>query len=390
MKRLLSLIGICFFLLSCNQENFITVAGEFKNMDNVQVTLSLDNKVLKTDTVKDGKFEMLVRMPNNRLLNLSFLDTTTKIIKGVRIRNWPHINVFTGDKEERIVIVSESIQELFRFGNYKVLGGSKNQIDYDNYRCLLQKDRENNQAKFNILSKKQDQALADKNDSLYTLYSDSLRFQEQLNKTTHNTVIRNFIADNPNSYVSMYLLSKRSDLKNNLAFYQLLYNKADRKYRKSWYGLYFAKRVEQLEKLKEKYVKNLEVDAIDLKNASFDYGKYKNSKLIVFDLWATWCIPCMEDMPAALTLAKELEKKSVSYVFLSYDFNIKYWAKQSQKMGLVNSYYLSDSTRKFLNEELVLTTIPRYMILNNRGEILVLDAPSPSSPELRKLIESML
>lgn len=368
----------------------MTITGKFKNMENVLVTLRLDDKVLRTDTVKSGKFEMLVKLPNNRLVSLSFLDAEIKTVKGIPTRNLSIINIFTGDKESKISIVADSIQGLLRFGNYKVLEKSRNQIDYDNYQSLLKKDRENNQGKFNALSKKQDQALADKNDSLYTLYSDSLRFQEQLNKITHNNVTRHFIANHPNSYVSMYLLSKRSDLKSNLAFYQLLYNKADKKYRKSWYGLYFAKRVEQLEKLKEKYIKKLDIDAIDLKNASFDYGKYKNSKLIVVDLWATWCIPCMEDMPAALKLAKELNEKSVSYVFLSYDFNIKYWKQQSQQMGLVNSYYLSSSDRGFLNEELAVATIPRYMILNNKGEILVLDAPSPSSPELKKLIESLL
>lgn len=390
MKRLFSLTSICFFLLSCDQENFVTVTGKFKDMENVLVTLRLEDKVLKTDTVKDGKFKMLVKLPNNRLFSLSFLDTEIKTVKGIPTRNLSLVNAFTGDKETEISIVADSIQGLFRFGNYKVLGGAKNQIDYDNYQFLLKKDRENNQTKFNELRKKQGEALFAKNDSLFTLYTDSLRFQEQLRKITHNNVTRYFIANNPNSHVSMYLLSKRSDLKSNLAFYQLLYGNADRKYRKSWYGLYFAKRVEQLEKLREKYIKKLEVNAFDSKDVGFNYGEYANSKLIVFDLWATWCIPCMDDMPAALKLEKELRGKSVSYVFLSYDFNVKYWKQQSQQKGLVNSYYLSSSTREFLSEELAVATIPRYMILNNKGEILVLDAPSPSSPDLKKLIESML
>ena len=359
-------------------------------MENVLVTLRFEDKVLKTDTIKDGKFKMLVKLPNNRLFSLSFLDTEIKTVKGIPTRNLSLVNAFTGDKETEISIVADSIQGLLRFGDYKVLGGVKNQIDYDNYQFLLKKDRENNQTKFNELRKKQGEALFAKNDSLFTLYTDSLRFQENLGKISHNIVIRNFIANNPNSHVSMYLLSKRSDLKSNLAFYQLLYQKADRKYRKSWYGLYFAKRVEQLEKLKEKYIKKLVIDAFDVNGLGFDYGKYGDSKLIVFDIWATWCIPCMEDMPAALKLAKELKSKSVSYVFLSYDFNDRYWKQQGEKMGLTNSYYLSEKTSKFLGEELAVITIPRYMILNNKGEVLVLDAPSPSSPELKKLIESML
>lgn len=377
---------------SCNQENFVTVAVEFKNQDEVLVKFWLDDKILRNNTIKQGRLDAVIKVPNNRLFYISFHNPKPdRFIKHVPIYNNPTLRLFTDDQNNSsFTIKANSMKDLYDMDKFLVVTSSKNQIDYSRYQSLLKKDRENNQAKFNALSKKQDNASSAKNDSLYTLYTDSLRFQEQLNKTSHNKVTRGFIANNPNSYVSMYLLSERLDLKNNLALYQLLYNKADRKYRKSWYGLYFAKRAEQLEKLKEKYIKKLEVNAFDVSGLSFNYGKYANSKLIVFDIWATWCVPCMEDMPAALKLAKELEGKSVSYVFLSYDFNDKYWKQQSQKLGQINSYYLSGKTRKFLDEELVVTTIPRYMILNNKGEVLVLDAPSPSSPGLKKLIESML
>lgn len=384
-------IFFCLIQFGCNTDDIVTINGEFQNMDGVVVALKLDEKVLKVDTIQNGKFEMLARIPNNRIFHLSFSSKLPDtLIKGVLAFSSPFLTLFADNQNSSFTIKANSIKDLFQIGEYKIITLSQNQIEYNNYQSLIEKDRENNQIKFKALSKKQDEALSAKNDSLFTLYTDSLRYQEQLNKTSHNKIIRNFIADHPNSHVSMYLLSKRSDLKSNLAFYQLLYNKADRKYRKSWYGLYFAKRAEQLEKLKEKYIKKLEVNAFDVSGLSFNYGKYANSKLIVFDIWATWCVPCMEDMPAALKLAKELEGKSVSYVFLSYDFNDKYWKQQSQKLGQINSYYLSGKTRKFLDEELVVTTIPRYMILNNKGEVLVLDAPSPSSPGLKKLIENML
>lgn len=384
-------IFFCLIQFGCNTDDIVTINGEFQNMDGVVVALKLDEKVLKVDTIQNGKFEMLARVPNNRIFHLSFSSKLPDtLIKGVLAFSSPFLTLFADNQNSSFTIKANSIKDLFQIGEYKIITLSQNQIEYNNYQSLIEKDRENNQIKFKALSKKQDEALSAKNDSLFTLYTDSLRYQEQLNKTSHNKIIRNFIADHPNSHVSMYLLSKRSDLKSNLAFYQLLYNKADRKYRKSWYGLYFAKRAEQLEKLKEKYIKKLEVNAFDVSGLSFNYGKYANSKLIVFDIWATWCVPCMEDMPAALKLAKELEGKSVSYVFLSYDFNDKYWKQQSQKLGQINSYYLSGKTRKFLDEELVVTTIPRYMILNNKGEVLVLDAPSPSSPGLKKLIENML
>ncbi len=384
------LLVLCLLHLSCGQENFVTVSGKFKNMDGVAVALTFEEKVLKTDTVRNGALNLVVRIPANRVFKLSFKDPNPeKYIDGLPVYSAPTITLFSSSNDESFLISADATSDLYDIDKYTV-DALRNQIEYHSYQSLLKKDRLNNEIKLSSLTKIQDLALATKNDSLYTLYSDSLRFQERFNKTTHNVITRSFIAEHPNSYISMYLLSKRTDLKSNLAFYQLLYNKADRKYRKSWYGLFFAKRVEQLEKLREKYITKLYVDAFDLNNVVFNYEKYKGSKLIVFDLWATWCIPCMEDMPSAIALAKKLEQKSVSYVFLSYDFNDQYWKQQSKKLGLINSYYLSDQTRKFLSEELQVVSIPRYMILNNKGEILVVDAPSPSSPALEKLLESML
>ncbi|MCJ0741478.1 TlpA family protein disulfide reductase [Pedobacter montanisoli] len=360
-------------------------------MDGILVSLRFEDKVLKVDTVRNGKFEMQAVLPSNRIFNLSFYDPKPEIMpNGMPLYNSPSVTLFSDDENSEIMIKANNIKQLARFGDYQLYTSSKNQIDYNRYQADIKKDREDNEFKFAYLVRKQSQALRNGSDSLYTLYSDSLRFQEKLNKTTHNQVTKRFIANNPNTYVAMYLLSKRLDLKNNLAFYQVLYDKAERKYKKSWYGLYFAKRVEQLEKLRKNYVKIFNINAHDSQDSIFRYSKYSNSKLLVFDFWATWCAPCMEDIPAALKLEKELVGKQVSYIFFSYDFNNQYWKQQSKKQGLTHSFYLSESTRRFLNEELGVLSIPRYMILNNKGEILVVDAPSPSTAELKKLIEHML
>ena len=99
---------------------------------------------------------------------------------------------------------------------------------------------------------------------------------------------------------------------------------------------------------------------------------------------------CMEDIPVALKLEKELREKSVSYVFMSYDFNRDYWKSESNRLQLKNSYYLSEATRKYFNSELDVVAIPRYLILSNKGDILIHDAPSVSSKEFMQLIDSML
>jgi hypothetical protein len=101
-------------------------------------------------------------------------------------------------------------------------------------------------------------------------------------------------------------------------------------------------------------------------------------------------MPCLQEMPAALAFKKEFVGKKVSYVFVSYDVNKEAWAKHSKALGLSNSYLLSPKDRGDIDNDLDISTIPRYVILNQHGNVLATDAPSPSSIKLKELMESLL
>jgi thiol-disulfide isomerase/thioredoxin len=45
-----------------------------------------------------------------------------------------------------------------------------------------------------------------------------------------------------------------------------------------------------------------------------------SKSLHVINFWATWCKPCVEEMPAFERLAKEYAKKNVTVTFVSLDF----------------------------------------------------------------------
>lgn len=42
-------------------------------------------------------------------------------------------------------------------------------------------------------------------------------------------------------------------------------------------------------------------------------------KVVMLDFWATWCPPCIEEMPMLVKLAKEYEAKGVAFVAVSHD-----------------------------------------------------------------------
>ena len=46
------------------------------------------------------------------------------------------------------------------------------------------------------------------------------------------------------------------------------------------------------------------------------------NKILLFNFWATWCAPCIKEIPELIEL-KERFKNSLEVYFVSVDFNVK-------------------------------------------------------------------
>ncbi|MBL7922794.1 MAG: TlpA family protein disulfide reductase [Bacteroidia bacterium] len=47
---------------------------------------------------------------------------------------------------------------------------------------------------------------------------------------------------------------------------------------------------------------------------------HAHDSIVVINIWATWCKPCVEELPGFLKLEQEFENKRVRFVYLSIDF----------------------------------------------------------------------
>lgn len=50
----------------------------------------------------------------------------------------------------------------------------------------------------------------------------------------------------------------------------------------------------------------------------------KSDSLYVINFWATWCKPCMEELPYFLKAEQEFAEKPVKFIFISLDFKNSY------------------------------------------------------------------
>ncbi len=129
-----------------------------------------------------------------------------------------------------------------------------------------------------------------------------------------------------------------------------------------------------------KSIKGKEVKLEDLKG-----------KLVYIDVWATWCGPCKGELPYLKKLEKEYHRKPIHFVSISVDNTEQPWRKmvKEKKLGGIQLHADKNWQSDFV-QAYGIKGIPRFILLDKKGNIISADAPRPSSDEIRPLINKWL
>tara|TARA_B100000809_G_scaffold252094_1_gene286396 strand:+ start:26387 stop:26884 length:498 start_codon:yes stop_codon:yes gene_type:complete len=116
-------------------------------------------------------------------------------------------------------------------------------------------------------------------------------------------------------------------------------------------------------------------------------NQYKGKKIVI-DVWASWCGDCIGGMPKV----KELQSESgdaIVYLFLSLDKNRDAWKRGIEKYNVEGEHYFVPSGWKGdFNKSIELDWIPRYIVVDKTGEIILWKAKTAKSEKLAKAIHS--
>ena len=107
---------------------------------------------------------------------------------------------------------------------------------------------------------------------------------------------------------------------------------------------------------------------------------------IFIDVWASWCKDCRKSLPKVKELKQEFPE--MSFVFLSLDKSLGAWKKGIQTYNLQGDHYFMQSGWKgAMGTFLDLDWIPRYLIIDPDGKIVVYKAIKTKDKNLRKYLK---
>jgi thiol-disulfide isomerase/thioredoxin len=142
--------------------------------------------------------------------------------------------------------------------------------------------------------------------------------------------------------------------------------------------------------------------------AAFDFTLYAldgkpvrlsdfKGKMVVIDMWATWCATCVAELPRFEQIADSLKgNKSVVFLSIAWDLSSTWKAYLGTHPANVNTVQLrlpqdeNDPVLQHFAREYRLNAVPRYMMIDKAGKIFTAYAPLPSDPAYPKLLGEFL
>jgi len=115
--------------------------------------------------------------------------------------------------------------------------------------------------------------------------------------------------------------------------------------------------------------------------------KYEG-KTIVIDVWASWCSDCIKGMPKVKALQEKYPE--ATYLFISMDKTYEAWLKGIEKYDVKGEHYLtSDGMKGVFGKSINLDWIPRYMVVDKTGKIVLYKVIEADDEKLIKTLESL-
>jgi len=205
-----------------------------------------------------------------------------------------------------------------------------------------------------------------------------------------------------------YLKTLNSEIKSPVIKEKLLYAAARSgiSYTESvqdYYDVFMASSTDDVHKedITEKYKKLIKLSKGQPSPKFVNYENYNGSKTslddlkgkyVYIDVWATWCGPCIREIPSLKEVEKNYHEKNIAFVSLSIDAKNDHdkWIEMIKEKELSGIQIFADNNgRSQFITDYGIQGIPRFLLIDPEGNIVNSNAPRPSSSELIELFNEL-
>ncbi len=136
-------------------------------------------------------------------------------------------------------------------------------------------------------------------------------------------------------------------------------------------------------------------------SADFTYQNYNGGKTnltdfkgkyVYIDVWATWCGPCLREMPEMQKLMAEYKAKNIVFLFVSVDDlkDTEKWKKMVADKKFGGIHLISDNKlESAFMKSYGVSLIPRSILIGPDGKLVSAMAPRASDPNSRKYLDKL-
>ncbi|MBB4078028.1 thiol-disulfide isomerase/thioredoxin [Lewinella aquimaris] len=126
---------------------------------------------------------------------------------------------------------------------------------------------------------------------------------------------------------------------------------------------------------------------------SVDFLDSLKGRYIYIDFWASWCQPCLSEMPFLKEIGETYAEKNLAVYSVSLDnlSGVPQWKNRMEQFGMDwHNSIMYDGMRSAFAKMHGITAIPHYMLIDDRGRIVNGFVARPSDPRLRVMLDGLL
>lgn len=131
-------------------------------------------------------------------------------------------------------------------------------------------------------------------------------------------------------------------------------------------------------------------EAKDINGKDVSLSSFKGH-YVFLEIWATWCAPCVKEVPFFMKLADKYRKKNINFVSISIDTNIDEWKSFVEKRhGEVIHLIDSRGFKSEIMKDYYFNGVPQFMLFDPQGRIVNVKMPRPSDSRVEKHLDQIL